>query len=242
MIFYFKLWAIFICCRTAGLIQSLQSQSLRGLSTLVTPLFACFCRTLQKQTRTPCRLIQQFNSTGQGHKHKRVCFWFSQLVFLQNYSSFKLFLQSWLLIGLYIHFSANAVQDRGLFVSWDCCLGALLLLDQLELNLMGELVQVFIHTLQAEPLGVKNTAVLTERESKSGLLSTHFHTSACFLYDISHDSCIKTSHRSNTDSFSAQAAFGAQNQKLFLVRTEGVFGHKTLFKQPTRRQAVRRKL
>lgn len=54
----------------------------------------------------------------------------------------------------------------------------MLLLDQLDLNLMGELVQVFIHTLQAEPLGVKKTTVLTERESKSGLLNTHFHTTS----------------------------------------------------------------
>lgn len=37
---------------------------------------------------------------------------------------------------------------------------------------------------------------------------------------------------SNTDSLSAQAALGAQNQELFPVRAEGVFGDKTFFKQP----------
>lgn len=40
------------------------------------------------------------------------------------------------------------------------------------------------------------------------------------------------SYRSNTHSLSAQTAFGAQNEKLLLVRTERVFGQKTLFKQP----------
>lgn len=44
-----------------------------------------------------------------------------------------------------------------------------------------------------------------------------------------------TSYRSNTDSHSAQVTGGAQNQKLFFVRGEGVFGHKTLFKQPNGR-------
>lgn len=61
---------------------------------------------------------------------------------------------------------------------------------------MGELVQVLVHTPHAEPLGVENTAV-----------------------------------RSNTDTRVAQATVRAQNKKLFLVRTEGVPGHKTLLKQ-----------
>lgn len=38
-------------------------------------------------------------------------------------------------------------------------LGALPLLGQLSLNLMRELVQVLVHTLHAEPLGVEKTAV-----------------------------------------------------------------------------------
>ncbi len=52
-------------------------------------------------------------------------------------------------------------------------LGALLLLGQLGPNLMGELVQVLVHALHAEPLGVEETAVLTERESPE---SAPFHT------------------------------------------------------------------
>ena len=40
------------------------------------------------------------------------------------------------------------------------------------------------------------------------------------------------SYRSNTHSLSAQAALGAQNQELLLVRTERVFGQKALLKQP----------
>lgn len=44
-------------------------------------------------------------------------------------------------------------------MSRDDSLGALLLLGQLSLNLMGELVQVLVHTLHAEPLCVEKTAV-----------------------------------------------------------------------------------
>lgn len=53
---------------------------------------------------------------------------------------------------------------------------------------------------------------------------------------------MKTSYRANTDTHAAQAAAGAQNQELFLVRTEGIPGHKTLLKQPGERQTGRRKL
>lgn len=42
----------------------------------------------------------------------------------------------------------------------------MLLLGQLGLDLMGELVQVLIHTLHAEPLGVEKTAVLTEKKAR----------------------------------------------------------------------------
>lgn len=55
-------------------------------------------------------------------------------------------------------------------MSRDGCLGALLLLGQLGPDLMGELVQVLLHTLHAEPLGVEKAAVLTgggERKKRS---------------------------------------------------------------------------
>lgn len=41
----------------------------------------------------------------------------------------------------------------------------------------------------------------------------------------------KTAVRSYTHTLVAQAAGGAQNEKLLLIRTEGVFGHETLLKQ-----------
>lgn len=78
-------------------------------------------------------------------------------------------------------------------MSQDDGLGALLLLGQLGLDLLGELVQVLVHAPHAEPLGVEKAAV-----------------------------------RSNTDACVAKAAGRAQNQKLLLVRTEGVLGYKTL--------------
>lgn len=46
------------------------------------------------------------------------------------------------------------------------------------------------------------------------------------------NSIIGTSYRSSTDTHTAQAAVGAQNQKLLPVGTEGVPGHKALLKQP----------
>lgn len=50
-------------------------------------------------------------------------------------------------------------------MSRDGSLGALLLLGQLSLNLMGELVQVFVDTLHAEPLGVEKTAVRSNTDT-----------------------------------------------------------------------------
>lgn len=41
-----------------------------------------------------------------------------------------------------------------------------------------------------------------------------------------------SSYWPNTHSLPAHAALGAQNQELFPVRAEGVFGDKTLFEQP----------
>ncbi len=49
-------------------------------------------------------------------------------------------------------------------MSWDCTFGALLLLGQLGLDLTGELVEVLVHTLHAESLGVEKTAVLPKEK------------------------------------------------------------------------------
>ena len=68
-------------------------------------------------------------------------------------------------------------------MSRDGSLGALLLLGQLGLNLMGELVQVLVHTLHAEPLGVEKTAVLRRRESR-----VHFH----IYFQAKHLICLLT--------------------------------------------------
>lgn len=45
-------------------------------------------------------------------------------------------------------------------MSRDSSLGALLLLGQLGPDLLGKLVQVLLHTLHAESLGVEKAAVL----------------------------------------------------------------------------------
>lgn len=42
--------------------------------------------------------------------------------------------------------------------SWNICLWWLLFLGKLSLNMRGELVQVFVHTLHAESLGVEKAA------------------------------------------------------------------------------------
>lgn len=89
-----------------------------------------------------------------------------------------------------------SIEEQVRTLSWDGSFGALLLPGQLGLNLVGELVQVFFHTLHAEPLRVEEAAF-----------------------------------RSNTDTHAAQTAAGAQDEELFLVWTEGVFSHKTLFQQ-----------
>lgn len=58
--------------------------------------------------------------------------------------------------------------------SRDSGLRALLLLGQLSLDLMGKLVQVLLHTLHAEPLGVKETAFLTRGGEKWASCSKRF--------------------------------------------------------------------
>lgn len=52
-------------------------------------------------------------------------------------------------------------------MSGDGSLRALLLLGQLGLDLMRELLQVFVHTLHAEPLGVEKTAVRSNTDTQA---------------------------------------------------------------------------
>lgn len=58
-------------------------------------------------------------------------------------------------------------------MSRDGSLGTLLLLGQLGPDLLGELVQVLLHALHAEPLGVEKAAVLTgEKKKKDSRIKT----------------------------------------------------------------------
>lgn len=66
-------------------------------------------------------------------------------------------------------------------MSRDSSLGALPLLGQLGLDLMGELVQVLVHTLHAEPLGVEKTAVLREEKAES-IFTSIFRLSTGYAY------------------------------------------------------------
>lgn len=63
-----------------------------------------------------------------------------------------------------------------------------LLLRQLCLNLMGELVQVFVHALHAEPLRVEQTTVLAgERKMlcfQSSFFNPHFTPKGYFVFTI----------------------------------------------------------
>lgn len=45
-------------------------------------------------------------------------------------------------------------------------------------------------------------------------------------------------YRSNTDTLPAQTAGRTQHQELLLVRTERIFSHKTLLKQPKGQQTA----
>lgn len=56
-------------------------------------------------------------------------------------------------------------------MSRDSGFGALLLLGELSLDLTGELVQVLVHTLHAEPLGVEETAFLTSENAEVNINS-----------------------------------------------------------------------
>lgn len=56
-------------------------------------------------------------------------------------------------------------------MSRDGGFNALLLLGELSLDLRRELVQVLVHTLHAEPLGVEETAFLTSEKEEVSISS-----------------------------------------------------------------------